>query len=341
VFELLAAILHHRRLMVGLPLIVAATTVLLTLAKDRTYTTAASFAPRSSTTAGALPSIAAQLGVGTATGDPTQQPLFYESLLRSPTILRDAVLTVYRFHDMDNVARTASVLDLYKPSGTTPEMRREQAVDMLRGNMSTFTDGATGTVRFTVKASSPQLSLAIANRLLDLLNTFNLERRRSQATAERDFSRSRLQKSGMDLRDAEESLREFLLRNRVYENDPSLVLEHDRLARTVMLRQTVFTTLAQRLEQGEVDAVRDTPIINVVESPVLPARPDRRYLLFRTVVALVVAAAIAVVLAIMPLLFAKVAASDREAYQRFAAEQEGVLAGLRGRLRAVMERRKA
>jgi uncharacterized protein involved in exopolysaccharide biosynthesis len=108
-----------------------------------------------------------------------------------------------------------------------------------------------------------------------------------------------------------------------------------------MLRQTVFTTLAQRLEQVEVDAVRDTPIINVVESPVLPARPDRRYLLFRTVVALVVAAAIAVVLAIMPLLFAKVAASDREAYQRFAAEQEGVLAGLRGRLRAVMERRKA
>jgi uncharacterized protein involved in exopolysaccharide biosynthesis len=145
----------------------------------------------------------------------------------------------------------------------------------------------------------------------------------------------------MDLRDAEESLRAFLLRNRVYENDPSLVLEHDRLARTVMLRQTVFTTLAQRLEQVEVDAVRDTPIINVVESPVLPARPDRRYLLFRTVVALVVAAAIAVVLAIMPLLFAKVAASDREAYQRFAAEQEGVLAGLRGRLRAAMERRKA
>lgn len=338
VFDLLAAIVRHRLLVIALPLVVVVLTIVVTMTKERTFTSSASFAPRVSANAGTLPSLAAQLGVTTTSGDPTQQPIFYEALLRSPTILRDAVLTRYHYVNAGGQGRATSLVELYQPSGSTPAMRREQAVDVLRGQMSTFTDGATGVVLFTVKSASPELSLAICRRLLDLLNAFNLERRRSQASAERDFTRSRLEKAQSGMSVAEERLRSFRVRNRLYDNDPTLALESDRLTRDLSLKQSLYTALAQRLEQAEVDAVRDTPIINVIETPVLAARPDRRALLFKVILAFVLSTMVALLMAIAPVLLRRLVSGDREAYGRFTGELENAMVRLRALPRAVRRR---
>ena len=49
-------------------------------------------------------------------------------------------------------------------------------------------DRPSGVVTFEVETFNPQLSAKIAQRLLDLLNRFNLETRQSQAAAERRFT---------------------------------------------------------------------------------------------------------------------------------------------------------
>jgi len=66
-----------------------------------------------------------------------------------------------------------------------------------------------------------------------------------------------------------------------------LLFERDRLQRVVSLRERVAASLAESNEQARIDEVRNTPVITVVDQPVLPAFPDRRRLVFKAASALV------------------------------------------------------
>ena len=89
----------------------------------------------------------------------------------------------------------------------------------------------------------------------------------------------------------------FLRRNREFRSDPELLFEHERLQRDVMMRQTVFTTLSQSLEQARIEAARNTPSIRIIERGETPLVPDRRRLLTKTVLAMVVGAGVAFLVA--------------------------------------------
>jgi uncharacterized protein involved in exopolysaccharide biosynthesis len=115
----------------------------------------------------------------------------------------------------------------------------------------------------------------VAGRVVALINEFNLERRQSQAAAEREFTFRRLEEVRGDLRQAENRFEAFLERNRGFDS-PSLLFEQDRLRRAVSLQQQLFTTLAQAYEQAKIDEVRDTPVITVIEAPETPIRPEPR-----------------------------------------------------------------
>jgi uncharacterized protein involved in exopolysaccharide biosynthesis len=70
-------------------------------------------------------------------------------------------------------------------------------------------------------------------------------------------------------------MQHFLQTNRMTES-PELTFQRDRLQREVTLRQQLVTGLAQRYEENRIQEVRDTPVITIIESPVLAARPDPR-----------------------------------------------------------------
>ena len=63
---------------------------------------------------------------------------------------------------------------------------------------------------------------------------------------------------------------------------PELALEEQRLERAVVMRQQVYTTLVQLYEQVRLDALRNTPVITVVEPPEVAARPDSRHVALKT-----------------------------------------------------------
>jgi len=138
-----------------------------------------------------------------------------------------------------------------------------------------------GLVTVSVRAESAELSQQIASRVLQLLNRFNLDRRRSQAAEERRFVEGRVGEVKSELRLAEDRLQYFLQANRDYGNSPSLRFQQERLAADVALQRQLFTTLTQSYEQAKIEEVRDTPVITVVELPEVPARPDSRGLLLR------------------------------------------------------------
>ena len=145
-------------------------------------------------------------------------------------------------------------------------------------------------VRLGVRTFWAELSVAMARRLIELVNDFNLKTRQSNAAAESRFVQGRLDETETSLYEAEDQLRAFLETNRQFGNSPELIFEHDRLQRQVLHQQQLFTGLREALERVRIAQVRDTPLITVVEQPQRPVYADSRRVLLRTILGLMLGA---------------------------------------------------
>jgi len=122
----------------------------------------------------------------------------------------------------------------------------------------------------------PTLSQQIAQRLLTGVEEFNRRTRQGQASAERKFAEARLEVVSAELGNAERRLANFLNANRQIDRSPVLSFERGRLEREVSLRQSVYTSLAQMVEDARLREVRDSPVITIVDSPTLSVSPEPR-----------------------------------------------------------------
>lgn len=296
--EFMSLLLRHRRLFLALPLAVFVLVIGFTFTRPRSYTATASFVPQSQRTqTSGLMGLAAQFGVNVPGGDPTQSPDFYADLVTSPQLLRSLVDSGYVMTTDGHEVRT-TLPALFKAAGETPAVRREATVRALADRIGVSRDIKTGVVAIRVKTRWPALSAEIATRLVDLVNRFNLETRQEQAQQERQFLEGRIAEARASLRRGEDGLQRFMQDNREYRTSPQLSFTYDRLEREITMRQEVYTTLMQSYEQARLESVRNTPAISIVERPIVPPMPDRRHLLFRGVLALIIGtlAALAIVL---------------------------------------------
>jgi uncharacterized protein involved in exopolysaccharide biosynthesis len=257
-----------------------------TLLRTRTYTAVTAFMPQASEGArSSAAGLAARFGVTLPAADPGQSPQFYGQLATSEELLRHLVDSAYA---TGPDAPPTSLVELLEAGGGTAAEQRMEAVQELRERIRVTLDAETGVVRVGVTTRWPAVSQQVAAGLLALLNDFNLTRRQSRAGAERRFVEGRLQEAATELRAAEDELQGFLQRNRQYQDSPQLQFAFDRLQRAVSMRQGVYTSLVERYEEARIEEVRDTPVLTVVEPPRLPERPDRRRVLVKAVMALLV-----------------------------------------------------
>jgi uncharacterized protein involved in exopolysaccharide biosynthesis len=298
--EIANTILRQWRMVLTVPLVLALVVGLWTLSQDRKYAASASFIPQAaeSRSGGGASALAQQFGVSLGTERPGESPQFYVDLLRSRTLLREAVESEYQVPAEDGTIRRANLIELFEieeDRNVLPPWRR--AADRLRDGISTSIARETGLVQLTVSASNPALAEQIAERLLDILNTFNTEVRQSRAQEEGRLIGGRLTEAQAELRAAENALQEFLRQNREFRNSPELTFEHDRLQRQVAMRQEVYTSLLRSQEQARIDAVRDTPLFTVVDHPAGTAEPQGRGTVMRAILAFMIGLMVAVVLA--------------------------------------------
>lgn len=339
--QLVNVILRHRRIVIALPLILATIVCSFTLLRSRTWTASASFSSSESQAAqmGQLAGIAAQLGFSIPIAASGESPEFYVALLRSGEIRRSAVRSTYRLLDEtqpDTTWITGDLVELFEIRGRSEHGRLEGAVEQLGRRMSVGTSPETGMVRLSVQTKWPELSVQVAERLLGLVNEFNLQTRQSQANAEREFVTLRLVEARAELAVAEDSMQAFLQSNRRIENSPQLGFDRDRLQRVVTLQQEVVISLAQALEQAKIEEVRNTPVITIVEEPYPPARPDRRRLIMKGLVSLALGLFLGIVVAFVVEFMTASRDRDPERYAEFrqlAADSKRDVRGLWGGIR--------
>jgi uncharacterized protein involved in exopolysaccharide biosynthesis len=294
--RLINIVLDRRSLVSACALGLFVLVVVVTLLLPRSYTVASSFTPQSERMPSNLAGIAAQFGVALPSADAGANPEFYIELLESRRILTETMKGKYTF-PTDTGEVSGTLVDIFGIEAVSEGEREEMALRKFRGMIEAELDRPSGVVTFEVETDNPNLSAQIAQRLLDLLNRFNLETRQSQAAAERRFTEVRLAEAKEELLEVENRLQSFLETNRDIGTSPPLRFRQDRLEREVDIRQAVVSALAQNYEQARIDEVRDIPVITVVEAPEPPALPDARMLLLRGLLALVAGSLLGALLA--------------------------------------------
>ena len=274
--------------------LLALATGIYLLVAPRWYTATAAFTPQSSTRQTTLAGLASQFGLTVPGADASRSPSFYGDLVVSREILGAIVDSTYRYLDgRDTVA--GNLVTLLDVSGSTPASRREKAIEKLRKQVGSSVAQRTGVVSVSVKSRSADLSYQILRGLLSQVDHFNRSTRQTEAAAEQRFTEQRLAEVRAELLQAENTLQEFMQSNRSgAQNSPGLAFREQRLQREVALQQAVYTTLAQAFEQAKIEAVRDTPLITMVERPNLPARPDPRGTIRKLALAIVLGVVVGV-----------------------------------------------
>jgi uncharacterized protein involved in exopolysaccharide biosynthesis len=334
--QIASVLLRNRWIIAGSAIVLAAVVVTAGLMNERTYTASTVFMAHFEG-GSAVSGIAAQFGLRLA-DKPGQTPAFYADLLRSRSILAAAVQSQYSPTDSEERSELLDILDV---SGPNDVVRLEKGVMALSKMLNVRTNWDTGVVTLSVTTQHPWLSEQLVSRLLELVNDFDLTRRRSQAAAEREFVASALEERSAQLRAAENALERFFTENRHFSGSPALSLQQERLQREVLLRHGVVMSLAQAFEQARIDEIRNTPVITVVEPPVASPLPDRRGLLMKGVLAILLGASMGLFITFIREYFRRTAVEQPEQLQEFVRIRNDVVAEMTLPLRLVRLHRRA
>jgi uncharacterized protein involved in exopolysaccharide biosynthesis len=268
-------LLRSRRTVVVLGVLGAVAGLAAGLLRTRVYTSTAMFLPQvSETGTSGFAAAAGQLGIRVPNGGGSWGPAVYVELLHSRGLLEPIALDSVAV--AEDRGRHVALTDLLRVNASSKGLRTERAVRALNSLVKSNEVRALGAVQLSVTTEWPSVSLWLAQRLLGAITQFNLETRKSQAKAERQFAETQAMEAEGALRAAEDRLQGFLQRNRTIGGSAELSFERDRLQRDVSLRQQVYTTLIQNREDAKIREVRDTPVITVLEEPKLPVVPESR-----------------------------------------------------------------
>jgi uncharacterized protein involved in exopolysaccharide biosynthesis len=297
--EIANIVLRHWRTIISVPVVLALAVGVWTLTQDREYVVSASFLPQAAESRGlgGAAALAQQFGMSLAGDRSGQSPQFYVDLLRSRSVLREVVESEYQVPQTDGTVSRATLIDFYEVgrASNIPAWRR--ATKRLSANLSTSVSRETGVVQLTVSATDPVLAEQVSERLLEILNRYNMEVRQARAQEEGRFISARLMDAHAGLLSAETALQAFLRQNREFRNSPELTFEHDRLQRQVAMRQEVYTSLLRSKEQASIDAVRDTPLLSVIDHPAGTAEPQGRGTGLRVILAFLLGLMLAALIA--------------------------------------------
>ena len=290
---LVAAALRHRRVLVGVPLAFALASVVITLLTPRQYESDFTFMPQQPEANNQVGSLAAQFGVRLSGFSEAESPTFYADLIHSRAVLLPVLEREFAF-TTDTGAVRGTYAEIYEIEFKSPARLREESVIGLRNRIKARADEPSGVVEVEISTHWPELSYQLAQAVLESVNQFNLEVRRSRAQSEREFAEVRLQEARDQLREAESQLQQFMDTNqRGIDSSAQLRIAFDRLSRRVEHQQALVLSMMQAYEQARLDEVRNTPVITVVASPQLPGRPASRGGLIRLIVALLLGVLVA------------------------------------------------
>jgi uncharacterized protein involved in exopolysaccharide biosynthesis len=254
--------------------IIVSGTVVVTLAicliiKNQ-YTSTASILPTgTSGIASGLKDLAAgslgDLGLGASNEASENSSALFPNVLES-RLISEKILNRPCSFDHDSKPMTLTLYDYID------QPNLDKAIKSLDKLVEITTDKRTGVISLSVTTIYPEFSAEIVHAYLEELDDYNIHSRQSAASENEKFTTKRLLEIKSELGVAEDSLRSFKQSNMNYmvSSDPGLQLELSRLQREVDLEAALYLTLSQQNEMAKVDAVKDIPVVQVLDRGAVP-----------------------------------------------------------------------
>jgi uncharacterized protein involved in exopolysaccharide biosynthesis len=265
----LEGMLRHRLFAMLLIGVCAGGAGVATLRMEPWYVATATIFPATeSSPMGALgiPGIASLVGnLGGLGGGASQFPI-YENVVHSERLIA-GVLAM----QLPETGRT--LLDHLEIPEPNPELRIVAATDVVRENILYDTDKKTGLVSISYRDRDPEVAAAVTNRVLSLLNDFDISTSAELARERRRFVDARLAEARDSLQQVERRLEDFGAENLRIGRAPDLLLAQARLERELNIRQEVYLALRKEAEMARIEEQRTVPAISVLDRASVPAMP--------------------------------------------------------------------
>jgi uncharacterized protein involved in exopolysaccharide biosynthesis len=222
----------------------------------------------------------ADVGLGSVIQAQENSSALYPKILSSRLIGEKVLQRDYTYHN-GNESITLTLQDYIGSNNTDIALRK------LAEMVSIGFDRTTGFITLSVTTIYPELSAAVAGAYLDELNNYNINYRQSKARDNERFVAQRLHQVRQELQDAEDSLKSLQQQNLNYMSavDPTLRADLSRLEREVKIKEAVFLTLSEKFELAKLEAVKDVPVVQVLdhgEAPTVKSAPRRSVYLLGT-----------------------------------------------------------
>lgn len=272
-------VLRQRGLLITLPVLVTVVFGALWLWRHE-FSANASFAPAApSAVDSKLSSLAAEFGLGGAPSGPSLQ--FYQFVATSREIFEGLARDTFSFSTGPGPGdrRSGTLETLLEIDGDSPDDSLMNLFTELADRVQASTSADAGVITVTVTMPWPELAEQVTSRVLQLVDHFNLQQRRSSASQQRAFARIARDSARTKLEGAEAEMQAFLNANASVGNSPRLEFERTRLQRRIDLYQGIYVSVAQAYEQAGIDEARDTPVITVVDAPEHSARPSQKLIM--------------------------------------------------------------
>lgn len=196
----------------------------------------------------------------------------YPIIANSEAILRPVILKNYQTRRFPEPVNLINYLDV---GGEDPEVDMAAALKTMRGLLTVAYDSRTGVVTMSLEMREPQLAADVLNTLVRELDSFMRQKRISNATEQLKWLDVRIKEVEDELRVAEDTLKSFRERNRKVSDSPQLMLEQERLTRSVLVRSTIFVELKKQYELAKIEEIKNIAIVNVLDEARAPVKKER------------------------------------------------------------------
>ncbi len=151
---------------------------------------------------------------------------------------------------------------------------QQKAMESMSEMITVDADAETGLMTVSVAAKDPALAASLVGRLVEELQTRVQSLLTQKAREDHEFIRERTVGAEADLRSARAVLARFEDQNRGL-TSARLLAERDRLRDEVNFATNVFGQYQGELKQAEIEVQRASPVITVLDRPVVPLLPTR------------------------------------------------------------------
>ena len=149
--------------------------------------------------------------------------------------------------------------------------KQDKIFENLKKRTSIAIDKKTGVITAGITMQDPVISAVVADSLVKKLERFVIDYRTTKAKQDFDFALKMFADSKQKYFDAQQSYARYIDNNKNVVLE-SVLIEQERLKNEQTLTYSVYSNLAQQVEQARMKVQEQTPCVTVIEPARVPAR---------------------------------------------------------------------